>query len=232
VRDRIRSIVDDPAVAERLVPDTVIGCKRICIDDGYFATYNRPNVTLVDLRRDPLETITAGGVVAGGVEHALDVLVLATGFDAMTGTLLRIDIQGRAGARLADAWSAGPRTYLGLGVPGFPNLFLVTGPGSPSVLTNMIMAIEQHVDWISDCIAYLDAHEVDRIEATEDATESWVDHVNAVAGATLFPTCNSWYLGANIPGKKRVFMPLLGFPPYVERCDEVAAAGYAGFVLR
>jgi len=231
VRDQIRATVADPEVAERLLPDTVIGCKRICIDDGYFAAYNRPNVTLVDLRQDPLETITAAGVVAGGVEHPLDVLVLATGFDAMTGTVLRIDLRGRAGARLADAWAAGPRTYLGLGVPGFPNLFFVTGPGSPSVLTNMIMAIEQHVDWISDCLAYLDAHGVTQIEATEAAVESWVDHVNAVAGATLFPSCNSWYLGANIPGKKRVFMPLLGFPPYVERCDEVAASGYTGFAL-
>jgi cyclohexanone monooxygenase len=159
------------------------------------------------------------------------VIVFATGYDAMTGSLARIDIRGRRGACLRDAWSVGPRTYLGLGVAGFPNLFTVTGPGSPSVLANMIVAIEQHVDWITDCLAYLRNGGYASIEATVAAQDAWVEHVNAIAGTTLYPTCNSWYLGANVPGKPRVFMPLIGFPPYVEKCNDVAAKGYEGFVL-
>jgi cyclohexanone monooxygenase len=149
----------------------------------------------------------------------------------MTGSLSRIDIRGRGGERLRDKWGAGPRTYLGLGVAGFPNLFTISGPGSPSVLTNMIMSIEQHVDWIADCLAYLRSGGYARIEPTPEAEDAWVEHVNAIAGATLYPTCNSWYLGANVPGKTRVFMPLIGFPPYVEKCNEVAARGYEGFAL-
>ena len=157
--------------------------------------------------------------------------MFAIGFDAMTGALTRIDIRGPTGTSLAEKWSEGPRTYLGLGVAGFPNLFIVTGPGSPSVLTNMLPTIEQHVEWIADCIGYMRERNFRRIEATPDAETAWVARVNEIAAGTLFPTANSWYLGANIPGKPRVFMPYIGFPPYVEKCNAVAASGYSGFAL-
>jgi len=231
VRGRIREIVEDPEVADRLMPATVIGCKRLCLDTGYFETFNRPNVRLVDVSEHPIERLTSRGLVTSGREYELDVIVFATGFDAMTGSLTRIDIRGRRGVRLRDEWSGGPRTYLGLGVVGFPNLFTITGPGSPSVLANMIVAIEQHVDWITDCLVYLRRGGYASIEATVEAQDAWVEHVNAIADTTLYPTCNSWYLGANVPGKPRVFMPLIGFPPYVEKCNEVAAKGYEGFAL-
>jgi cyclohexanone monooxygenase len=203
----------------------------MCVDTGYYATYNRPNVHLVDLRETPIEEITPEGIRTSDQLRELDVIVFATGFDAMTGALLRIDITGRDGVALRDAWEAGPRTYLGLGVAGFPNLFIVTGPGSPSVLTNMLVSIQHHVEWITDCISHLRDQGLRRIEATSTAQDEWVDYVNLVADFTLFPSCNSWYLGANVPGKPRVFMPLLGFPPYVDRCTEVAAKGYEGFAL-
>ena len=231
VRQRIRETVKDPAVAELLCPDNVIGCKRPCLDTGYFETYNRANVSLVDVRSQPIERITPSGIVVGGREYALDCIVFATGFDAMTGAVLGIDVRGRGGLTLAEKWSAGPRTYLGLGTAGFPNLFLISGPGSPSVLTNMLCSIEQQVNWIADCIASLRQDGIGTIEATPTAEDAWVEHVNAVADTTLYPTCNSWYLGKNIPGKPQVFMPLIGFPPYVEKCDAVAANGYEGFAL-
>ena len=231
VRGKIREIVQDPAVAERLTPKQVIGCKRLCVDTGFYATFNRPNVRLVDISKTGIDEITPTGVRAGGETYELDAIVLATGFDAMTGTLLRIDIRGRGGRTLREAWAAGPRTYLGLGVAGFPNLFTITGPGSPSVLTNMMVSIEQHVNWIADCIAALRAQGHATIEARREAQDAWVEHVNAVADRTLYPMCNSWYLGANMPGKTRVFMPLVGFPPYVEKCRDVVAKGYEGFVL-
>jgi cyclohexanone monooxygenase len=233
VRRKIREAVDDPAIAELLSPKQVIGCKRLCVDTDYYATFNRDHVTLVDVSETQIEEITERGVRVGGREYELDALVLATGFDAMTGALSRIDIRGRGGRPLTDKWAEGPKTYLGLGVAGFPSLFTITGPGSPSVLSNMIPSIEQHVNWITDCIAYLDERGLATIEATEDAETAWVAHVNEVANATLYTTgCNSWYLGANVPGKPRVFMPYLGFPTYVEKCDEVAARGYEGFELR
>ena len=231
VRQRIRETVKDPAVADLLCPDNVIGCKRPCLDTGYFETYNRPNVSLVDVRSQPIERITSSGIVVGGKEHAVDCIVFATGFDAMTGAVLNIDIRGRGAVPLKEKWAAGPRTYLGLGTAGFPNLFLISGPGSPSVLTNMLCSIEQHVNWISDCLTHLRQHRLAAIEATPAAQDAWVEHVNAVADTTLYPTCNSWYLGKNIPGKPQVFMPLIGFPPYVEKCDAVAANGYEGFEL-
>ena len=231
VRQRIRETVDDPEVAELLCPDNVIGCKRPCLDSGYFETYNRENVELVDAGERAIERITPNGVVAGGREFELDCIVFATGFDAMTGAVLDIDIRGRGGTALKASWEAGPRTYLGLCTVGFPNLFLITGPGSPSVLTNMIVAIEQHVDWITACLDDLRRKRRATIEATRQAQNDWVDHVNVVAGLTLYPTCNSWYLGRNIPGKPRVFMPLIGFPPYAEKCAQVAANGYQGFDL-
>ncbi|TMJ00048.1 MAG: NAD(P)/FAD-dependent oxidoreductase [Alphaproteobacteria bacterium] len=231
LRARIREAVHDPETAETLCPRTVVGGKRLCIDTGYYETFNRDNVTLIDLNKAPLEQITRDGLIAGGKAYTLDAVVYAIGFDAMTGALTRIDIHGKDGTRLAEKWAEGPRTYLGLGIAGFPNLFTVTGPGSPSVLTNMLPTIEQHVDWIADCIGTMRKRNFRRIEATPEAETAWVAEVNRIADGTLFPTCNSWYLGANIPGKPRVFMPYIGFPPYVEKCNEVAASGYSGFAL-
>lgn len=231
VRSKIREIVHDPEVAELLCPQQAIGCKRLCVDTGYYETFNRPNVHLVDISEHGIEAITPTGVRANGTDHTFDAIVFATGFDAMTGALLNIGIEGIGGRTLAEAWKEGPKTYLGLGVAGFPNLFLVTGPGSPSVLTNMVTSIEQHVEWITDCLVHLREGHHERIEPTPQAVDEWVAYVNTVAGFTLLPTCNSWYLGANIPGKPRVFMPLPGFGPYAERCDEVAANDYEGFVI-
>jgi len=231
IRSKIATAVDDPDVATRLMPHTVVGCKRMCVDTNYYETYNRPNVTLIDARDAPIERITPAGIAAGGVEYEVDAIVFATGFDAMTGALLAVDLRGRDGMSLREKWADGPRTYLGLGVAGFPNLFIITGPGSPSVLTNMIVSIEQHVEWIADCLTYLRDHGHPTIEPTSDAEDAWVAYVGAIAEFTVFPGCNSWYLGANVPGKPRIFMPLVGFPPYVEKCDEVVANGYEGFVL-
>jgi cyclohexanone monooxygenase len=231
VRGKICELVTDPEVAALLAPDQLVGCKRLCVDTDYYATFNRPNVTLVDVSALPIEEITVTGVRTAGAHYELDSLVFATGFDAMTGSLLRIDIRGRDGLRLRDAWAEGPRTYLGLATAGFPNLFMITGPGSPSVLTNMLPSIEQHVNWIAGCIVHLDAHGALAIEARRDAQDAWVGHVNDVAGATLLIGCNSWYLGANVPGKPRVFMPLLGYPEYVAKCDEVVQRDYEGFEL-
>jgi putative NAD(P)-binding protein len=227
----ILAYLRDPETADKLTPRTHIGCKRLCLDTGYYEAYNRPNVHLVDVSEQPIARITAAGIVVAGHEYPLDVIVYATGFDAMTGPVLRIDIRGRKGRSLRDAWSAGPITYLGLGVPEFPNLFIVAGPGSPSVLTNMVAAIEQHGQWIADCIVHMREHGLRTIEASHDASEQWVEHVNQQAAATMYPTCNSWYLGANVPGKPRVFMPLVGWPSYVAACDESARRGYTDFVL-
>ena len=233
VADKIRGIVKDPAVAEKLTPKTYpIGSKRLCVDTGYYATFNRDNVSLVDLQDEPILEIMPEGVRTSAATYPADAIVYAIGFDAMTGALSKIEVRGRGGALLRDAWAAGPRTYLGLMIAGFPNLFIVTGPGSPSVLCNMAVAIEQHVDWIADCIAWLGVRQVGAIEATEAAQDEWVAHVNEVAETTVYPLANSWYLGANVPGKPRVFMPYIGgFPVYRDKCNEVAAAGYQGFQL-
>jgi cation diffusion facilitator CzcD-associated flavoprotein CzcO len=231
VRGKIGEIVKDPEVAQKLSPSQVIGCKRLCLDTDYFDTFNKPHVRLVDVGAAPIETITPTGLRTGGRDYELDALVFATGFDAMTGALLSIDLRGRGGAPIQKAWAAGPVTYLGLGVPGFPNMFTICGPGSPSVLANMIAAIQQHVEWIGDCVAWMRDKGVAAIEAQADAADDWVAHVNTVAGRTLYPTCNSWYLGANVPGKVRVFMPLPGLPPYREKCQQVADSGYEGFAL-
>ena len=231
VREKIHAIVDDPAVAAMLTPDYTIHCKRPVLDSGYFATYNRPNVRLVDLRTEPIQAFTPGGIRTSEADHEFDLIALATGFDNMTGALLRIDIRGRNGLSLREAWAEGPVNYLGLQVSGFPNLFTITGPGSPSVLTNMMVAIEQHVEWVTECIRFMLANDRDLIEATEAAQVAWVAHVNEVANATLWVSCHNWYQGDNIPGKPRVFMPLPGFPPYVEKCEEVVANGYEGFAL-
>ena len=233
VRDQIRAAVHDPAVAAQLLPDDhPIGTKRICMDTGYYETFNRPNVTLVNLRREPLEAATTAGLRTAAREYAVDAVVFATGFDAMTGALLAMDIRGAGGVRLRDAWADGPAAYLGLAVAGFPNLFTVTGPGSPSVLSNMMLSIEQHVDWIAGCLGAMAVQGLHRIEATADAQADWVAHGSEVAQDTLYPQAASWYMGANIPGKPRVFMPYIGgVGAYRDKCDAVAAAGYAGFRL-
>ncbi|MFM7964459.1 MAG: flavin-containing monooxygenase, partial [Actinomycetota bacterium] len=229
VRDKIRSIVHDSDTARKLTPDSIIGCKRLCVDTDYYETFNRPNVSLVDLREQPIKRFTARGIVLGDTECEFDAIVFATGFDAMTGAIEKIDITGRNDQLLRDAWSAGPVNYLGLGVHGFPNLFTITGPGSPSVLTNMIVSIEHHVEWITDCLSWLRQNGKQTIEADGEAQDAWVQHVNAVAGMTLYTSCSSWYLGANVPGKPRVFMPLPGFPAYAQQCADVAQHGYRGF---
>jgi cyclohexanone monooxygenase len=233
VREKIAEIVKDPETAKLLQPnDHPIGSKRICIDTDYFATFNRANVTLVDIRSNPIDEITENAVRTGGKDYEIDALVLATGFDAMTGSVAKIDIRGRGGQTLNQKWAEGPRTYLGLMSTGFPNLFIITGPGSPSVLSNMIVSIEQHVDWITDCLAYMRDHGLDTIEAKKDAEDKWVAHVNEVAYTTLYPQANSWYMGANIPGKPRIFMPYIGgVGPYRQICNDVAAKGYEGFAM-
>ena len=233
VRAKIRETVHNPETARKLMPTNVIGCKRLCVDIGYFETYNRPNVRLIDIVEQPIREITESGVAVEGEEIAADAIVFATGFDAMTGTLKRIDIRGRGGLPLREAWESGPRSYLGLAVNGFPNLFTITGPGSPSVLTNMMPSIEQHVEWVSDCIVALRNRGAGVIEAERAAQNDWVGHVNELADASLRSTCSSWYVGANIPGKPRVFMPYIGgYPAYAARCAEIAAAGYEGFAIR
>ena len=233
VRAKIRSIVHDPAVADLLSPrDHPIGTKRICIDTDYYAAYNRDNVTLVDIRSAPIEEITPTGLRTRSADYPLDAIVFATGFDAMTGSLLAIDIRGRDGVALRERWADGPRTYLGLGVAGFPNLFTITGPGSPSVLSNMMVSIEQHVEWVTDCIAFLRDQGLAAIEPTAEAEAHWVEHVNEVGATTLYPEARSWYTGSNIPGKPRVFMPYVGgCDVYRKICDEVADRGYEGFAL-
>ena len=233
VHRKIHETVRDPKIAELLCPTNhPIGTRRICVDINYYDTYNRGNVSLVSVRDHPIEQITESRVQVNGRAYELDTLVLATGFDAMTGALLRIDIQGNHGLRLADKWHAGPRSYLGIAIAGFPNLFTVTGPGSPSVLSNMLVSIEQHVDWIINCLKHMRNNQLDVIEAGEAAEHQWVEHVNEVANMTLFPKGGSWYLGANVKGKPRIFMPYAGgVGPYREICDGVTAAGYRGFIF-
>jgi cyclohexanone monooxygenase len=233
VREKIAEIVKDPQTAKLLQPNNhPIGSKRICIDSDYFATFNRPNVTLVDIRNDPIEEITTNAVRTGGKDYEVDALVLATGFDAMTGSVAKIDIRGRNGATLNQKWAEGPKTYLGVMSEGFPNLFIITGPGSPSVLSNMIVSIEQHVDWIADCVGYMRGRDLVAMEAKKDAEDSWVAHVNEVAHGTLYPQANSWYMGANIPGKPQIFMPYIGgVAIYRQICNDVAAKGYEGFAM-
>ena len=233
VREKIRARVDAPETAAKLIPNGhPIFTKRPCVDTGYFETFNRDNVTLVDLREEPLETVTETGIRAGGKDYAFDILVLAIGFDAMTGALCNIDIRGRGGVSLRGQWADGPGTYLGLAVAGFPNMFLITGPGSPSVLGNMISAIEENSNWIAECITYMRKRGLSAVEATREAQDAWVAEVNRAADATLYPLARSWYMGDNVPGKKRVFLPYIGgWKKYLDRCDEVAAKGYEGFAL-
>jgi cation diffusion facilitator CzcD-associated flavoprotein CzcO len=230
---KVRALVHDPCVADDLLPDDhPIGTKRICTDSGYFETFNLPHVRLVNLRREPITAITRTGIATTESSYELDVLVYATGFDAMTGAVTRIDIRGPRGERIGETWAEGPLTYLGLGVPGFPNLFTLTGPGSPSVLANMILAAEQQVEWLTDLLVYCRETGVHEVEARSDAAEKWTAHVDQAAHKTLFPRAPSWYMGANIEGKQRVFMPYIGgFGNYRKVCDTVAANGYEGFIL-
>ncbi|HLZ01424.1 MAG TPA: NAD(P)/FAD-dependent oxidoreductase [Bradyrhizobium sp.] len=231
-RRKIRGIVKDPATAELLCPDNVFGCKRLCVDTGYFETYNLPHVKLVDVSRTGIERFTAGGIVVDGTEYPVDAIVSATGFAAMTGSFDKIAITGRNGLTLAEKWRAGPRTYLGLASAGFPNLFMITGPGSPSVLASMIQAIEQHVDWLVDCLGHMRDVGASTIEACVEDEDAWVEHVNEVSKVSLRSTCSSWYVGTNIAGRPRVFMPYIGgFPIYVQKCNEVMSSGFDGFVL-
>ena len=233
IRAKIRDTVDDPDTAEMLLPrDHPFGSKRTLIDTNYFETYNRDNVQLVDIRHAPIQEITAKGIRTEDEEYELDIIVFATGFDAMTGSFMKMDIQGRDGVLLKERWAEGPKTYLGLSVHDFPNLFMITGPGSPSVLSNMPVSIEQHVEWISDLVEYTREHDIDVVEADAEAQEQCVAHLNDLASKTFFPMADSWYLGANIPGKPRVFMPYVGgVGTYRDKCDEIAAAGYEGYTL-
>ncbi len=233
VGSKIRATVSDAAIAEPLVPrDHPIGTKRLCVDSHYYETYNRDNVTLISLRNENIQEITPTGIQTKNKTYDVDIIVFATGFDAMTGAVLKIDIRGRAGRTLREKWTEGPRTYLGLMTAAFPNLFIITGPGSPSVLTNMVVSIEQHVEWIAECLHHLRTHHLDSIEATVEAEDAWVEHVNDAANATLYPMANSWYVGANIPGKPRVFLPYIGgFALYRKKCEEVVSRGYEGFRL-
>ncbi|WP_322795375.1 NAD(P)/FAD-dependent oxidoreductase, partial [Tepidiforma sp.] len=234
VRSKIREIVKDPRTADLLCPrEYPFGTKRLCVDIAYYETFNRPNVRLVSLKETPIVEITPQGLRTTEEEFTFDAIVFATGFDAMTGALLRIDIRGRNGLELRKKWEHGPRSYLGIQVAGFPNMFTITGPGSPSVLSNMIVSIEQHVDWVTDCLEYLRERDIAAIEPSVQAEDAWVDHVNEVANLTLYPMANSWYIGANVPGKPRVFMPYIGgVGVYAQKCAEVAANGYEGFILQ
>ena len=232
VCDKIRAIVHDAETAERLCPRNIIGAKRLCVDTDYYATYNRGNVQLVDLRAEPIEGVGESSIRTGADDYPADVLIIATGFDAMTGALTNVDIRGRDGARLAELWDEGPSGYLGLAMNGFPNLFTVTGPGSPSMFTNMIPTIEQHVDWIADCLTHAREHQHGRIEATADAEQAWWAHVQEVGRVGLKATVDSWYVGVNVEDKARVFLPYLGgFPEYCRKCEEVAAREYEGFTF-
>src|ERR1700742_2751007 len=233
--EAVARIVKDPETAAALVPDHPFACKRPIIDQGYYETFNRYNVTLVDLRAAPIRGVTPTGIRTAQSSYDLDVIVYATGFDAMTGALSRIDIRGRDGASLAEFWAGeGPLSYLGLAVAGFPNLFTIQGPGSPSAATNFVAALEQHVEWIGDCIVYLRANGIRTIEASASAQQDWIDHATSLVASTVLmhPSCNSWYNGGNVPAKKRMYMGYTGgIPEYRRRCDEIAAAGYTGFTL-
>jgi cyclohexanone monooxygenase len=233
VRAKIRSIVTDPATADKLMPSYPIGAKRQAIDSGYYETFNRPNVSLEDIRTDPIDRVTPDGIMlASGKLIEADIIVFATGFDAMTGPIFRLNIGGTDGQQLREVWQAGPQTYLGIASHGFPNLFMLTGPGSPSVLSNVIVSAEQHVNWLTQLIGHLHEHGIDRIEADLDAQRRWTQYVTDMASESLYPQANSWYMGANIPGKPRVFMPYVGGNAlYQTEIDEVQEKGYTGFQL-
>ena len=231
VRAKIRSIVKDPKVAELLSPKGYyIGTKRLCLGTNYYETYNRDNVSLVDIRETPIERITKAGIMTTDAEYPFDLIVFATGFDAVTGPLFALSLTGVGGVTLKEAWKDGPQSYLGLMVSGFPNLFTVNGPSSPSALTNMLQAIEHHVDWIVDCIAFAETNGFAGVDADEEAQIAWAHEVANMADKTLYTKANSWYMGANVPGKPRVFLMYIGgLDNYVNRCDQIVQGGYIGF---
>ena len=231
VRNKIRQIVHDPKTAELLCPKGIIGCKRLVADTNYFQTFNRDNVSLVDVSEHPIEQLNASGLVTNGTQYDFDDIVFATGFDAMTGSLLNIDIHGKNNLSLNEKWAAGPRTYLGLMTAGFPNLFTITGPGSPSVLANMVTGVEHHAEYIAQLIQWIDDQGNAEVDADPSAEDEWVQTVNDRSELTLYPRCNSWYLGANVPGKPRVFMPYIGFPDYETRLNAVRENNYQGFAF-
>ena len=232
IRSKIAERVEDPAVAARLMPRSYpYGAKRPCVDTGYYETYIRPNVELIDISADPLAKMTATSIHTTTAEYEIDVLVMATGFDAMTGSLLRPTITGTGGLALAEHWVAGPLTYLGIGIAEFPNMFLVAGPGSPSLLGNVIVSIEQHMEWIADLLDRMRADSSTSVVPTSEAEQQWVQQVNDAAAGTLYMAANSYYLGAEVPGKPRVFMPYAGgLRRYRRECDEVRDNDYRGFV--
>ena len=233
VRQKIRQTVKDPLAAELLAPKShPIGTKRLILDTNYYETYNRNNVTLVDVSNHPIEEITPNGIRTKEDHFTVDSIVFATGFDAMTGAILDIDIGVEDGPSIRDVWKHGPTSYLGLTIAGFPNLFTITGPGSPGVKSQMILSIEQHVDFIADCLQHMRSRDLIQIEATFDAEDLWVKHVKKVADATLYPLANSWYMGVNVPGKPKVFMPYVGgVDRYKKKCDKVVDDGYVGFTM-
>jgi len=229
--EKIRERVRNPEIAEKLIPKHPFGTKRPALDTAYFETFNRSNVTLVDLKATPIEAITPNGIRTRAGEHALDSLIFATGFDAFTGSLVRMNIRGRGGVRLEDHWAAGPRTLLGFASHAFPNLFMICGPQS-GVYVNVARNIEQHVDWIAECIQYMRQHEYVSIEPTTEGEARWAACVQEAANATFIPETDSWWVGANIPGKPRVILRYIGGAvAYQNACAEVAAQGYEGFVL-
>tara|TARA_B100000085_G_scaffold157662_1_gene143193 strand:- start:264 stop:1238 length:975 start_codon:yes stop_codon:yes gene_type:complete len=231
-RNKIRGIVKNQKTAELLCPTNVFGCKRLCVDSGYFETFNKENVRLVDISTNPIREFDKDGLFVKDLKYKFDSVVFATGFAAMTGSFEKINILGRNGISLAKKWEAGPRTYLGLATSGFPNLFMITGPGSPSVLASMIQSIEQHVDWIADCVNNIVRTGAKTIEPITSFEDDWVEHVTEVSKVSLRSTCSSWYVGANIEGRPRVFMPYIGgFPVYVDRCNDVMTRGYEGFLV-
>lgn len=232
IRGKIKSIVKDPEVAALLTPKNPFGCKRMCVDTDYYKTFNRDNVTLVSVADTPIDSIVPDGLLVGDTTYAVDAIIFGTGYDAMTGALSRMTITGREGVVLTDKWHEGPSSFMGLAVHGFPNMFTINGPGSPSALVNMITGAEHHVEWIADCMMHLRDKEAHAIEVEKPAEDAWVVHNSEVGNASLRSACDSWYVGANIPGKPRVFMPYLGgFPAYAEKCERVAKSGYEDFVI-
>jgi cyclohexanone monooxygenase len=229
-RRKLQEAVDDPELVEMLTPDYPLGCKRLIVGTDYYETFNRDNVHLVSVKDTPIERITPDGIFVDGKAYPVDIIVYATGFDAISGPILAIDIHGREGLSLRDKWAEGPRCYLGLMVEGFPNMFTITGPGSPSVLSNVIKSIEQHVDFIAECLTTLRERGQHLIEPTQEAEDAWLGHVDEIADQTVFKSCNSWYLGSNIPGKPRVFTAYVGFPEYTAELEDIVEDDYRGFV--
>jgi cyclohexanone monooxygenase len=231
VRNKIRATVNDPETAELLCPDNhPIGTKRLILDSHYYEIFNQSNVKLVDVRSAPIQEITPTGIKTTESEYQLDAIAFATGFDAMTGAIKEIDVRVDGGTTIEEQWDGGPRTYLGLMVAGLPNMFMITGPQSPGVKSQMILSIEWHINWIANCLSHMRNNNHTRVAAEVEAQQQWVDHVREVAGSTLYPLANSWYMGANIPGKARVFMPYVaGVEAYTKECNRVTQNGYQGF---